>query len=78
MKTFNRLRTLATSLSLVILSFGFAALGLTSFTNNPSIFVHGMFSIDNDYAIVGSSFSFLVGTTFLVAAITFRGVRRCI
>ena len=77
MKTPNRLRTLSISLSLVILALGFSTLGLISFLNKPSSVASGFFSMENAYAFVGSSFSVLVGTIFLVAAIsiTFKGVK---
>ena len=77
MKTPNRLRTLSISLSLIILALGFSALGLVSYLNKPSSLTGGFFSVENTYAFVGSGFSVLVGTIFLVAAIsiTFKGVR---
>jgi hypothetical protein len=77
MKTPNRLRTLSISLSLVILALGFSALGLISFLNKPSSVTSGFFAMENAYTFVGSSFSVLVGTIFLVAAIsiTFKGVK---
>jgi hypothetical protein len=70
MKTPNRLRTLSISLSLVILALGFSALGLIPFLNKPSSAASDFFSMENTYAFVGSSFSVLVGTIFLVAAIS--------
>jgi hypothetical protein len=77
MKTPNQLRTLSISLSLIILALGFSALGLIPFLNKPSSAASGFFSMENTYAFVGSSFSVLVGTIFLAAAIsiTFKGVK---
>jgi hypothetical protein len=77
MKTPNQLRTLSISLSLVILALGFSALGLISFLNKPSSAVSDFFSMENAYAFIGSSFSVLVGTIFLAAAIsiTFKRVK---
>jgi hypothetical protein len=75
MKTQNRLRTLSTNLSLVILALGFSALGFVSFINTQPGHTSSIFSVEHTYSLIGSAFSVLVGTTFLVAAITFRGVR---
>ncbi|MBV9130234.1 MAG: hypothetical protein JO298_07590 [Verrucomicrobia bacterium] len=73
MKNPNQLQTLAISLSLVILALGFSALGLVSLVNtHPG---SNIFSVEHAYSLIGSIFSFLVGSTFLVAAISFRGVR---
>jgi hypothetical protein len=74
-KRANRLRTFSISLSPVILALGFSALGFISFMNKPSRFASGIFSVEHAYSLIGSTFSVLVGATFLVAAITFRGVR---
>ena len=75
MKAQNYLHTLATSLSLVILALGFSGLGFISFLNNQPNHTGGIFSAENAYSLIGSSFSVLVGTTFLVAAIAFTAVR---
>jgi hypothetical protein len=75
MKTQNRLRRLSISLSLVILALGFSALGFVSFINTQPGQTSSIFSVEHTYSLIGSTFSVLVGTTFLVAAITFRGVR---
>ena len=75
MKTPSRLRTLSISLSLVILALGFLALGFISFIAKPPGYTSSIFSAENVYSFIGSTFSILVGATFLVAAITFRGVR---
>jgi len=75
MKTPNRLRTLSISLSLVILALGFSALGFVSFIKTEPGYTSSIFSVEHTYSLIGSTFSLLVGATFLVAAITFRGVR---
>jgi hypothetical protein len=75
MKTPNRLRTLSISLSLFILAVGFSALGFIPFMSKPPGFAGSFFSVENAYAFVGSTFSILVGIAFLVAAITFKGLR---
>ena len=75
MKTPNRLQTLSIRLSLVILSLGFSALGFVSFIKTQPGYSSSIFSVEHAYSLIGSTFSVLVGATFLVAAITFRGVR---
>ena len=75
MKTPNQLRTLSISVSLVILALGFSALGFLSFINTQPGYTSGIFSVEHAYSLIGSTFSVLVGATFLVAAITFRGAR---
>jgi hypothetical protein len=75
MKTPNRFRRLSINLSLVILALGFSALGFVSVFNPQSGFSGSIFSVEHTYSLIGSTFSVLVGATFLVAAITFRGVR---
>ena len=75
MKTPNRLRTLSVSLSLSILALGFSALGFIPFMSKPQGFAGSLFSAENAYSFVGSTFSILVGMAFLVAAITFKGLR---
>ncbi|MBV8141366.1 MAG: hypothetical protein JO279_07445 [Verrucomicrobia bacterium] len=72
MKTPNQLRI---SLSLVILALGFSALGCFSIFNTQSPDGGSIFSVEHSYSLIGSIFSVLVGSTFLVAAITFRGIR---
>jgi hypothetical protein len=72
MKTQNQFRALSINLSLVILALGFSALGFVSFINTDHT---SIFAVEHTYSLIGSTFSVLVGTTFLVAAITFRGVR---
>jgi hypothetical protein len=69
MKTPNRLKKLLINLCLVILALGFAALGFVSFINNPSDCAGSIFSAEHTYSLIGSAFSVLVGTTFLVAAV---------
>jgi hypothetical protein len=75
MKTQNQLRRLSVSLSLVILALGFSALGFVSFINTLPSQTSSIFSGEHTYSLIGSTFSVLVGTTFLVAAIAFRGVK---
>jgi hypothetical protein len=75
MKTPNQLRTLSISASLVILALGFSALGFVSFINTQPGCASSIFSVEHAYSLIGSTFSVLVGATFLVAAITFRGAR---
>ena len=74
MKMLNQLRTFATSLSLIILAFGFSALGFVSLINKSHSAV-SVFSAENAYSLIGSGFSILVGATFLVAAVSFSRVR---
>ncbi len=73
MKAPNRLKTLSISLCLVILALGFAALGFVSFINKQSDCTGNIFSAEHTYSLIGSTFSVLVGATFLIAAITFKG-----
>jgi ABC-type Fe3+ transport system permease subunit len=75
MKTQNRLRRLSISLSLVILALGFSALGFVSLIHTQPGQTSSIFSVEHTYSVIGSTFSVLVGTAFLVAAITFRGAR---
>jgi hypothetical protein len=75
MRTQNQLRRLSVSLSLVILALGFSVLGFVSFMSTLPSQTSSIFSVEHIYSLIGSTFSVLVGTTFLVAAITFRGVR---
>ena len=75
MKTTNRLQTLSISLCLVILALGFATLGLASFASHQSNCSETLFSAENTYSLIGSTFSVLVGAAFLVAAITCRGLK---
>jgi hypothetical protein len=75
MKTQSRLRKLSISLSLVILALGFSALGFVSFISTQPGQTSSIFSVEHTYSLIGSTFSVLVGTTFLVAAITFKGMR---
>jgi hypothetical protein len=75
MKTPNQLRTLATSLSLVILALGFSALGFISFVSKQPSYTSGIFSAESAYSFIGGSFSILVGVIFLFAAISFTVVR---
>jgi hypothetical protein len=70
MKTPNQLRTLSISVSLVIL-----ALGFLSFVKTQPAYTSSIFPVEHAYSLIGSTFSVLVGATFLVAAITFRGAR---
>jgi hypothetical protein len=71
MKMLNRLRTLSTTLSLIILALGFSAIGFVPFINKTGSAI-GAFSAENAYSVIGSGFSVLVGLTFLVAAVSFR------
>jgi len=59
-KTRRYLEKMSTSISLVILTLGFSLLGLLG--------VIKTLSIENSYAMVGSSISVLLGVAFLVAA----------
>jgi hypothetical protein len=68
MKPLNRLRTLS---SLVILALGFSLLGFISILSKWSEYTGSIFSAEHAYSFIGSTFSILVGATFLVAAITF-------
>jgi hypothetical protein len=74
MKAPNRLRTLSINLSLVILALGFSALGFLSIMNAQPSLSTGVLSVEHAYSLIGSIFSVLVGATFLVAAISFRGM----
>jgi uncharacterized membrane protein (DUF485 family) len=74
MKTATQRRTLATSLSLIVLALGFLALGFISF-NKQGIQTGSISSAENACSFIGSSFSILVGATFLAAAIFFSVVR---
>jgi hypothetical protein len=73
MKTPNQLRALSIRVSLVILALGFSALGFVSFVNTQPDYTSSIFSVEHAYSLIGSTFSVLVGATFLVSAITFRG-----
>jgi hypothetical protein len=73
MKMLNRLRTLSTTLSLIILALGFSAIGFVPLLNKSGSTVSA-FSAENAYSLVGSGFSVLIGVTFLVAAVSFRKV----
>lgn len=75
MKAPNHLRTLVTSLSLIILALGFSSLGIVSFLNNQPNHTNSIFCAENAYSLLGGSFSVLVGTTFFVAAIVFTAIR---
>jgi hypothetical protein len=74
MKMLNQLRTLSTSLSLIILALGFSAFGFVPLINKSGSTI-SVFSAENAYSLIGSSFSILVGAIFLVAAVSFRRVR---
>jgi hypothetical protein len=75
MRTPNRLRKFSISLSLVILAFGFLALGFVSLLSTRTGLASSLFSVEHAYSLIGSTFSVLVGATFLFAAIVFMGVR---
>jgi hypothetical protein len=75
MKAPNRLHTLSINLSLVILALGFSALGFFCVMNKQPSLPTGIPSLEHAYSLIGSIFSVLVGATFLVAAIVFRGMR---
>jgi hypothetical protein len=75
MKAPHQLRTLSINLSLVILALGFSALGFFSVISKQPSLSTGIFSVEHTYSLIGSVFSLLVGATFLVAAIAFRGAR---
>jgi hypothetical protein len=72
MKAPNRLQTLSINLCLLILAKGFASLGFVSLINKQSDCT-GILSAEHTYSLIGSTFSLLVGGTFLVAAIAFKG-----
>ena len=74
MKTWNGLRTYSISLSLVILALGFWALGFAPFIHQPAA-SSTIFSAEQTYSLLGSTFSVLVGAVFLVGAFAFRGIR---
>ena len=67
--------TNGTSVSLIILALGFSGLGFIPFLNKRPNHTESIFSAENAYSLLGSSFSVLVGTTFLVAAIYFTVIR---
>jgi hypothetical protein len=75
MKTSTRLQRLSINLSLVILALGFSALGFVSFMNNQSGHTGSIFSAEHTYSLIGSTFSILVGATFFIAAVTFKGFK---
>jgi hypothetical protein len=75
MRTPNRLRTFSINLSLVILALGFSALGFVSFISTRPSYAGNIFSVEHAYSVIGSTFSVLVGATFFVAAIAFRGIK---
>jgi hypothetical protein len=74
MKTRTQLRTSSISLSLVILALGFWALGFAPFLHQQPE-SSSIFSVEQTYSLVGSTFSVLVGAVFLVGAFAFRGMR---
>jgi hypothetical protein len=73
MKALSRLQTLWTSLSLFILALGFTALGFISIINKVPGCGGGIFSAERAYSFIGGAFAVLVGATFLIAAIAYRG-----
>ena len=58
----------STSVSMVILALGFATLGLLSFTTKHQGGVTNGLPFQNAFSRIGSVFTILIGTTFLVAA----------
>ena len=60
-----------TRLSLVILALEFTALGLISLMKQPDCTI-SVLSADKAYPFIGSTFSILVGTVFLIAAFSLR------
>ena len=63
-------------IGLLVLAAGFTSLGFLSFVNiHPADTGTGLFS-EATYSIVGSSIGFLVGMTFLAAAVLFVGTLR--
>ena len=58
----------STSISMVILALGFAALGLVSFTTKHQGGVTNGLPFENAFAMIGGTISILIGATFLVAA----------
>ena len=74
MKTSTRLQRLSINLSLVILALGFSTLGFVSFINHQSDHTGSIFSVEHTYSLIGGIFSVLVGVTFLMAAVTFKGL----
>jgi hypothetical protein len=75
MKALNQLRPLSASFSLVILALGFSALGFISFIHTQPVTAESVFSAEHAYSFIGSTFSILVGVTFLVAAVSFKAIR---
>jgi len=76
MKIPAHLEKLATGIGLLVLAAGFTSLGFLSFVNiHPADTGTGLFS-EATYSIVGSSIGFLVGMTFLAAAVLFVGTLR--
>jgi hypothetical protein len=75
MKTSTRLQRLSISLSLIILALGFSALGFVSIISSHSGHAGSIFSAEHTYSLIGSTFSILVGATFFIAAITFKGLK---
>jgi hypothetical protein len=73
MKTSTRLQRLSINLSLVILALGFSALGFVSFINHQSEHTGSIFSVEHTYSLIGGIFSVMVGATFFIAAVTFKG-----
>jgi hypothetical protein len=76
MKIPAHLEKLATGIGLLVLAAGFTFLGFLSFVNiHPADTGTGLFS-EATFSIVGSSIGFLVGMTFLAAAVLFVGTLR--
>jgi hypothetical protein len=75
MKTPNRLRTFSINLSLLILALGFSTIGFFPILSKLPNFSTSALSVEHTYSLIGSIFSVLVGATFLVVAVAFKGVR---
>ena len=67
-KTRTSLKKISTGISLVILTLGFSLLGLLTFVNINREGVINALSLENSFAIAGSSISILLGAALLVAA----------
>jgi hypothetical protein len=67
-KTRNYLKSVSTSISLVILTLGFSLLGLLTLINSNREGVVHILSFENSSAVLGSSVSIILGVAFLVAA----------
>ena len=79
MKTRKPVTKISTSISLAILTLGFSLLGFLSFVSSNREGMINVLSVENCFAMVGSSISIVLGAAFLVAAsIYWRGYSRTI